>query len=156
MTREEAQVAIAFDWVEGADRALGLPTYATPGAAGADLRANLDDRGAIHLAPGARVLIPTGLRIAIPAGYEVQVRPRSGLALKHGITLPNAPGTIDSDYRGPLGVIVMNAGAAEFVIAHGDRIAQMVVAPVVRAVFREGVLDATARGAGGFGSTGRG
>ncbi|WP_421905521.1 dUTP diphosphatase [Mameliella sp.] len=156
MTREEEQVAIAFDWVEGADRALGLPTYATPGAAGADLRANLDDRGAIHLAPGARVLIPTGLRIAIPEGYEVQVRPRSGLALKHGITLPNAPGTIDSDYRGPLGVIVMNAGAAEFVIDHGDRIAQMVVAPVVRAVFREGVLDGTARGAGGFGSTGRG
>ena len=156
MTREETQVAIAVDWVEGADRSLGLPVYATPGAAGADLRGNLVDRGELVLAPGARVLVPTGLRIAIPEGYEVQVRPRSGLALKHGITLPNAPGTIDSDYRGPLGVIVMNAGDAEFVIAHGDRIAQMVVAPVVRAVFREGPLDDTARGAGGFGSTGRG
>lgn len=156
LNQEEAQVAIAFDWVAGADRGLGLPRYATPGAAGADLRANLPDRGEIVLAPGARVLVPTGLRIAIPDGFEVQVRPRSGLALKHGITLPNAPGTIDSDYRGPLGVIVMNAGEAEFVIAHGDRIAQMVVAPVVRAVFREGPLDETARGAGGFGSTGRG
>lgn len=156
LTREETQVALSFEWIEGADRALGLPSYATSGAAGADLRANLPERGEIVLAPGARVLVPTGLRIGIPEGYEVQVRPRSGLALKHGITLPNAPGTIDSDYRGPLGVIVMNAGDAEFVIAHGDRIAQMVVAPVVRAVFREGPLDDTARGAGGFGSTGRG
>ncbi|MBV7394846.1 dUTP diphosphatase [Mameliella sp. DP3N28-2] len=156
LSQEETQVVIGFEWVDGADRALGLPVYATAGAAGADLRANLPDRGEIRLAPGARVLVPTGLRIAIPAEFEVQVRPRSGLALKHGITLPNAPGTIDSDYRGPLGVIVMNAGGEDFVIAHGDRIAQMVVAPVVRAVFREGALEETARGSGGFGSTGRG
>lgn len=155
LTQEDAQVAIAFEWEGAADRALGLPTYATAGAAGADLRANLPDRGQIVLVPGARVLVPTGLRIAIPDGFEVQVRPRSGLALKHGITLPNAPGTIDSDYRGPLGVIVLNAGDADFVITHGDRIAQIVVAPVVRAVFFQGPLAGTARGAGGFGSTGR-
>ncbi|ASP20317.1 deoxyuridine 5'-triphosphate nucleotidohydrolase [Antarctobacter heliothermus] len=155
LTQEEAQVAIAFEWEDAADRALGLPVYATAGAAGADLRANLPDRGQMVLAPGARALVPTGLRIAIPGGFEVQVRPRSGLALKHGITLPNAPGTIDSDYRGPLGVIVMNAGDETFVIHHGDRIAQMVVAPVVRAVFQEGALAETARGMGGFGSTGR-
>lgn len=148
-------VEIGFAWDEGADRALGLPTYATQGAAGADLRANLPDRGRVVLAPGARALVPTGLRFDIPEGYEVQLRPRSGLALKHGITLPNAPGTIDSDYRGPVGVIVMNAGEAVYIIAHGDRIAQMVVAPVVRATFREEALSETERGAGGFGSTGR-
>lgn len=149
-------VTIRFDWTEGADRALGLPHYATPGAAGADLRANFDDRGAVTLAPGERQLIPTGLRLAIPDGYEVQVRPRSGLALKHGLTLPNAPGTIDSDYRGPLGVILQNSGDAPVTIAHGDRIAQMVVAPVVQAGFVEGPLDVTHRGEGGFGSTGKG
>jgi dUTP pyrophosphatase len=150
-------VRLAIAWDPGADRALGLPVYATEGAAGADLRANLPDRGSLTLAPGARALVPTGLRMAIPEGYEVQIRPRSGLALKHGITLPNAPGTIDSDYRGPLGVIVMNAGDRPFVIAHGDRIAQMVVAPVLRAGFDEVAdLPQTARGAGGFGSTGRG
>ena len=100
--------------------------------------------------------MPTGLRLAIPAGYEVQLRPRSGLALKHGITLPNTPGTIDSDYRGPLGVIVMNAGSEPFTIAHGDRIAQMVVAPVVQAALQVVEdLDETLRGVGGFGSTGR-
>ena len=146
---------IAVMWEDGADRALGLPAHATPGAAGADLRANLPDRGQIVLEPGARALVPTGLRLAIPEGFEVQIRPRSGLALKHGITLPNAPGTIDSDYRGPLGVIVMNAGTEPFVIAHGDRIAQMVVAPVIRADFEVvETLPDTARGAGGFGSTG--
>ncbi len=148
-------VAIDIMWDEGADRALGLPVYASAGAAGADLRANLPDRGTITLGPGARALVATGLRLAIPEGYEVQIRPRSGLALKHGITLPNAPGTIDADYRGPLGVIVMNAGQEAFTIAHGDRIAQMVVAPVLRASFNEtDSLAATARGAGGFGSTG--
>lgn len=150
-------VEIVFAWDAGADRSLGLPVYASAGAAGADLRANLPDRGQIMLAPGARVLVPTGLRLAIPEGFEVQIRPRSGLALKHGITLPNSPGTIDSDYRGPLGVIVMNAGEADFVIAHGDRIAQMVVAPVVQARFEVAdTLPETVRGAGGFGSTGRG
>ncbi|MFC4732202.1 dUTP diphosphatase [Salipiger abyssi] len=142
-------------WDDGADRSLGLPSYATGGAAGADLRANFVDRGEIALAPGARALVPTGLRLAIPEGWEVQIRPRSGLALKHGITLPNSPGTIDSDYRGPLGVIVMNAGSEPFVIAHGDRIAQMVAAPVVQAGFDlVETLPETARGAGGFGSTG--
>ena len=139
---------------EGADPSVPLPSYESDGAAGADLRANFTDRGSIVLAPGARMLVPTGLRIEIPEGYEVQIRPRSGLALKHGITLPNAPGTIDSDYRGPLGVILMNVGDADFVVAHGDRIAQMVVAPVVQAAFRLASLDDTARGAGGFGSTG--
>ncbi|MGD9863176.1 MAG: dUTP diphosphatase [Pseudodonghicola sp.] len=149
-------VAIRVSYDVGADRDLPLPSYETPGAAGADLRANLPDRGAIELAPGARALVPTGLRIEIPDGYEVQIRPRSGLALKHGITLPNAPGTIDSDYRGPLGVIVLNAGTESFRIGHGDRIAQMVVAPVVLARFDlADELSETARGAGGFGSTGR-
>ncbi len=147
-------VTIRFEWVDGADEALGLPHYASAGAAGADLRANFEDRGQVELAPGTRALIPTGLRLAIPAGYEVQLRPRSGLALKHGITLPNSPGTIDSDYRGPLGVILQNTGDAPFTVAHGDRIAQMVVAPVVQAAFEAGPLDDTDRGAGGFGSTG--
>ncbi|WP_425073243.1 dUTP diphosphatase [Sagittula sp. S175] len=146
---------IVFAWEPEADTALGLPIYATTGAAGADLKANFPDREAVHLAPGARTLVPTGLRLAIPDGFEVQIRPRSGLALKHGITLPNAPGTIDSDYRGPLGVIVMNAGQEPFTIAHGDRIAQMVVAPVVQAVFVVADdLSETERGDGGFGSTG--
>ncbi len=148
-------LTVAVQWDEGADQSLGLPSYATAGAAGADLRANFPDRRAVILAPGARALVPTGLRIAVPAGYEVQLRPRSGLALRHGITLPNSPGTIDSDYRGPLGVIVMNAGAEPFEIAHGARIAQMVVVPVVQAHFDVVAdLDETPRGAGGFGSTG--
>lgn len=152
-------VEIALSWLPEADQDLGLPSYATEGAAGADLRANFapDLRGSgIDIAPGARALVPTGLRMAIPAGYEVQLRPRSGLALKHGITLPNSPGTIDSDYRGPLGVIVMNAGDAPFHIGHGDRIAQMIVAPVLLADFKVVEdLEETQRGAGGFGSTGR-
>lgn len=150
-------VTVRILWYEQADRALGLPAYATAGAAGADLRANFPDRNGIDLAPGARMLVPTGLRLEIPAGYEVQIRPRSGLALKHGITLPNSPGTIDSDYRGPLGVIVMNAGDKPFRIEHGMRIAQMVVAPVVQATFEAvEALNQTARGSGGFGSTGTG
>ena len=142
-----------------ADFAIALPAYETDGAAGADLRANFppDQRAGLILAPGARALVPTGLRLAIPDGYEVQIRPRSGLALKHGITLPNSPGTIDSDYRGPLGVIVLNAGQEAFHIAHGERIAQMVIAPVLRATFDlVETLDDTPRGQGGFGSTGRG
>ena len=149
---------IREDW---ADAALPLPAYETAGAAGADLRANLrpEDREAgITLPPLGRALVPTGLRVEIPEGYEIQIRPRSGLALKHGLSLPNAPGTIDWDYRGPLGVIVVNLGAAPYVIGHGDRIAQLVVAPVVQArfVLAEGGLGETARGTGGFGSTGRG
>lgn len=148
-------VDVRMMWVQGADRALGLPTYETAGAAGADLRANLEDGASVSLAVGARALIPTGLRLAIPEGYEVQIRPRSGLALKHGITLLNSPGTIDADYRGPLGVIVMNAGDALFTVEHGMRIAQMVVAPVVQARFHcVDELEETGRGAGGFGSTG--
>ena len=155
--RKRGMLSISVVWDDGADRALGLPAYESAGAAGADLRANFSDRGAIVIEPGARALVPTGLRLAIPEGYEVQLRPRSGLALKHGITLPNSPGTIDSDYRGPLGVIVMNAGQEAFTVEHGMRIAQMVVAPVVQAAFEvvDG-LDDTARGAGGFGSTGEG
>lgn len=154
--RETDMVEIRVIFDRGADQSLPLPSYETGGAAGADLRANLPDRGTLTLSPGGRALVPTGLRLAIPQGYEVQLRPRSGLALKHGITLPNSPGTIDSDYRGPLGVIVMNAGDADFEIAHGDRIAQMVVAPVVQAQFTQvAELDTSARGSGGFGSTGR-
>lgn len=146
---------ILFQWVEGADPSLGLPSYETAGAAGADLRANLAGQQPVALTPGARALIPTGLRMAIPEGFEVQIRPRSGLALKHGVTLANSPGTIDSDYRGPVGVILINLGQEVFEVKHGMRIAQMVVAPVVQATFRQvAALDETARGAGGFGSTG--
>lgn len=151
---------IRVSWDEEADRALGLPAYATTGAAGADIRANLPaaQRGAgFALAPMQRAIVPTGLRIEIPPGFEVQIRPRSGLALKHGITLPNTPGTIDCDYRGPLGVLLVNLGDAPYVIAHGDRIAQMIVAPVLQARFEVvAELSDSARGAGGFGSTGRG
>ena len=149
-------VLIRVMYDAGADQSVPLPSYETAGAAGADLRANLPDRGNMVLQPGARALVPTGLRIEIPHGYEVQIRPRSGLALKHGITLPNTPGTIDSDYRGPLGVIVMNAGQDAFEITHGDRIAQMVVAPVLQAEFElTEALSDTRRGDGGFGSTGQ-
>ncbi len=148
-----------MSWLDGVDPALGLPSYETAGAAGADLRANFPEgeRGGLVIEAGARVLVPTGLRLEIPQGYEVQIRPRSGLALKHGITLPNSPGTIDSDYRGPLGVILLNAGDQPFTVNHGDRIAQMVVAPVVQARFElVSELGETVRGEGGFGSTGRG
>ncbi len=147
-------------WEPWADPGLGLPAYETPGAAGADIRANLPagDRAAgITLAAMQRVIVPTGLRCEIPPGFEMQIRPRSGLALKHGITLPNTPGTIDSDYRGPLGVLLVNLGAEAYTIRHGDRIAQLIVAPVVQARFAlvEG-LSPSLRGEGGFGSTGRG
>ena len=138
------------------DPSVPLPSYESAGAAGADIRANLPGQAAMTLKPGDRTLVPTGLRLEIPEGFEVQIRPRSGLALKHGITLPNSPGTIDSDYRGPLGIIVMNAGAESFTIEHGDRIAQMVVAPVVQARFEvTSDLSDTERGGQGFGSTGR-
>lgn len=143
------------DW---ADVAVPLPAYQTAGSAGADVCANLpaDMRAAgFVLQPMERAIVPTGLRVAIPAGYEMQIRPRSGLALKHGITLPNTPGTIDSDYRGPLGVALVNLGAAPYVVQHGDRIAQCVVAPVVQAGFSVvAALEDTSRGQGGFGSTG--
>ncbi len=134
-------------------RDLPLPSYATGGAAGFDLLAAVVEP--VTLAPGARTLVPTGLAIALPAGYELQVRPRSGLALRHGIVLANSPGTIDEDYRGEIGVIVLNAGSEPFAITRGLRIAQAVLAPVARLDWAEvDVLDATARGAGGFGSTG--
>ncbi|MFH1176813.1 MAG: dUTP diphosphatase [Acidobacteriota bacterium] len=132
---------------------LPLPAYATAGAAGADVVAALERE--LVLAPGERRAIPTGLALAIPAGFEVQVRPRSGLALKHGVTVANAPGTIDSDYRGELMVIVVNLGSEPYVVRRGERIAQLVVAPVVRGAFGEQEsLPESARGAGGFGSTG--
>jgi dUTP pyrophosphatase len=130
---------------------LPLPAYATTGAAGMDVVAAED----VVIAPGGRHAVATGLAVAIPEGYEIQVRPRSGLALKHGITVPNTPGTIDSDYRGELKVILINLGAEPFTIARGDRVAQLVLAPVVQAAWDEvAELDATERGAGGFGSTG--
>lgn len=149
---ELAQIAIR--WAEGADSTLGLPRYETTGAAGADLRANLP-KGDVPLVSGQPTLISTGLHMAIPPGFEVQVRPRSGLALKHGITLPNSPGTIDGDYRGVVGVIMLNTGNVDFVVTHGMRIAQMIVAPIVQAEFAlVDKLGETARGTGGFGSTG--
>ncbi|MBB5688013.1 dUTP diphosphatase [Roseomonas alkaliterrae] len=132
---------------------LPLPAYATEGAAGMDLLAAV--MSPVTIPPGGRMLVPTGLCIALPAGYEMQVRPRSGLALKNGIVLPNSPGTIDEDYRGEVGVILLNAGDAPFTVERGMRIAQAVIAPVIRAAWREvAELPATARGAGGFGSTG--
>lgn len=134
---------------------LPLPSYATALAAGMDLCAAVDKD--VVIAPGDRVAVPTGYMIALPEGYEAQVRPRSGLALKHGITLPNSPGTIDADYRGEVAVIVLNAGREAFTVTRGMRIAQMVVAPVTRVAWRVvETLGETARGAGGFGSTGTG
>ncbi len=135
----------------GAD--LELPSYETEDAAGMDLRAAVTDD--VVLAPGERALIPTGLAIALPSGYEAQIRPRSGLALRNGVSLVNTPGTIDADYRGEVGVILINHGAEAFTVDRGMRVAQMVIAPVTQATWREtGNLSDTARGAGGFGSTG--
>ena len=150
-------ISLKVTWTDDADQSLPLPRYETAGAAGADVCANFAEeaRDGVVLAPMERTLIPTGLRLAIPEGFEVQVRPRSGLALKHGIALVNAPGTIDSDYRGPLGVIVINLGDTDFHVEHGMRIAQLVIAPVQHATFDlVSELDETSRGAGGFGSTG--
>lgn len=132
---------------------LPLPHYASAGAAGMDLAAAIDDP--VILDPGGRTAIPTGFAIALPAGFEAQIRPRSGLALKHGISIPNAPGTIDHDYRGEVAVILANLGDEPFTITRGMRIAQMVVAPVVQCHFEEvDQLDESARGRNGFGSTG--
>lgn len=146
-------------WEDWADATLPLPSYETPGAAGADIRANLrpEDRASgFTLDPMHRAIVPTGIRVEIPLGFEMQIRPRSGLAVKHGITLPNTPGTIDSDYRGPLGVALINLGAEPYTIHHGDRIAQMIIAPVVQVGFEVvDTLSDTARGEGGFGSTGK-
>jgi dUTP pyrophosphatase len=136
---------------------LQLPAYETALSAGMDLRAAVPEDEPMTVAPGQRVLAPTGLTIALPAGYEAQVRPRSGLALKHGITCLNTPGTIDADYRGEVKVILINLGQEPFVIKRGERIAQMVIAPVTQGAWDVvDQLSETARGAGGFGSTGRG
>jgi dUTP pyrophosphatase len=132
---------------------LPLPAYMTHGAAGADVVAAVERD--LVLAPGQRAVVPTGFALEVPAGYEVQIRPRSGLAAKHGVTCLNSPGTIDSDYRGPVGVVLVNLGQEPFVVRRGERIAQLIVAPVVQADFREAeALAVTARGQGGFGSTG--
>ena len=134
---------------------LPLPAYETAGAAGMDLRAAVPDDAPLVIRPGGRAAAPTGLCIALPDGFEAQVRPRSGLALRSGITCLNSPGTVDSDYRGEVKVILANLGEEDFVVRRGDRIAQLVVCPVVRAAWREtDSLDSTARGAGGLGSTG--
>lgn len=143
------------DW---ADADVPLPDYQTAGAAGADLRANLpvvDRADGLLLRPGARMVVPTGLRVMIPEGFEMQIRARSGLALRHGVGLPNAPGTIDSDYRGPLGVLLVNHGHTAFRVRHGARVAQVVIAAVGQAAFvLVDALPDSARGTGGFGSTG--
>ncbi|KFE36736.1 dUTP diphosphatase [Thioclava atlantica] len=144
------------DW---ADPEIALPRYETADAAGADLRANLppeDRKAGVTLYPMQRTIVPTGLRIEIPRGFEMQIRPRSGLAFKHGISLANTPGTIDADYRGPLGVLLINLGREPYLIEHGARIAQAVIAPVLQAGFElSDALSDTDRGAGGFGSTGK-
>ena len=135
---------------------LPLPTYETAQAAGMDLRAAVPDDEPLTLRPGSRFPVPTGLAFALPPGFEGQVRPRSGLAFKHGVTCLNSPGTVDADYRGEVKVILVNHGEEDFVIRRGERIAQLVIAPVVQAVWAEvASLDETVRGAGGFGSTGR-
>jgi dUTP pyrophosphatase len=135
---------------------LALPEYQSPHAAGLDLLAAVPESAPLVLAPGQHALVPTGLTIALPPGYEAQVRPRSGLAFKHGVTILNAPGTIDADYRGEIGVLMINHGDAPFPIHRGERIAQMVVAAVARVeLVSSGSLPPTKRGSGGFGSTGR-
>lgn len=149
------RVGIAFRWLDHG-KGLDVPKQQTSGAAGVDLSAALAPGGELVLRPGERTLVPTGFSIALPTGYEAQIRPRSGLAAKHGVTVLNSPGTIDADYRGEVKVVLINHGAEPFVIRHGDRIAQMVVAPVTAVQFRvQEVLDDTERGEGGYGSTGR-
>ncbi|MDR1730979.1 MAG: dUTP diphosphatase [Synergistaceae bacterium] len=146
---KEVKVAILRD---ARAKKFPVPEYATPASAGVDLRTVEE----VVLLPGERTLVSTGIRIALPVGYEAQIRPRSGLALKHGITLPNSPGTIDADYRGEIQVIVMNLGQDPFTFEPGDRVAQMVIAPVCQVTWDESEnLDETERGEGGFGSTGR-
>jgi dUTP pyrophosphatase len=148
----DAVVRVRIARLRGAED-LPLPSRATSGSAGFDLHAAVESE--LRVEPGARALVPTGLRVAVPPGYEAQVRPRSGLALRHGIVLPNAPGTIDSDYRGEIQVIVMNLSHEPFAVRRGDRIAQLVFAPVARAEWSlVEELDETARGAGGFGHSG--
>jgi len=149
------QIDIALTWFDHG-RGLELPRQQSTGAAGVDLLAALGTEETLTIAPGARALVPCGFSMALPEGHEAQVRPRSGLAAKHGVTVLNAPGTIDADYRGEIKVILINHGAEDFAIRRGDRIAQMVVAPVSAVRFsQKDALDATERGSSGFGSTGR-
>ena len=148
-------VSIGLVWLAHGE-GLPLPRQQTPGAAGLDLAAALGPDEVVEIAPGAFAMIPTGLTIALPEGYEAQIRPRSGLAARHGITVLNSPGTVDADYRGEVKVLLINHGTMPFTVRRGERIAQMVVAPVSRVMFREReTLDATERGTGGHGSTGR-
>lgn len=148
-------VDISLKWLPHGE-GLPLPAVATALSAGADIRAAIPSDAPLTLEPGKRAIVPCGFAMSLPAGYEAQVRPRSGLAAKHGVTVLNSPGTIDADYRGEVMVILINLGQAPFVIERGERIAQMVVAPVVQPAFRiVEDLDDTARGTGGFGSTGR-
>jgi dUTP pyrophosphatase len=154
MSGSTMSVTIKFTWLDpdGAVDLL-LPSYETDGSSGMDVRAAVADK--IVIEPGARALVPTGFAVAIPVGYEIQVRPRSGLAVKHGLSLPNTPGTIDADYRGEVKIALINLGAESVTIRRGERIAQLVVAPVVRAVIElVSGLDETTRGGGGFGHTG--
>jgi dUTP pyrophosphatase len=154
MSTATGPVTVTVKRVRAAADPLPLPTYQTSGAAGMDLAADVAEP--LWIAPGARALVPTGLALAIPPGYEGQVRPRSGLALRHGLTLLNSPGTIDSDYRGELQVLLINLGSEPCCVRRGDRIAQLVIAPVTRAALNEvDQLDLTGRGAGGFGHTDR-
>lgn len=159
MIRTQPLISVEITRLDGADPLIPLPAYQTDQAAGMDVHANLaaENRSdGITLAPNERALIPTGFAVAIPEGFEMQVRPRSGLALKHGVTLVNAPGTIDADYRGPVGVILINHGAQPFTITHGERIAQLVLAPVLQVRWSQAAsLSETRRGKGGFGSTGQ-
>ena len=138
--------------IHGKFKADGIPSYSSAFASGADLKADLDKDVLLH--PGERVLVPTGIYLDIPAGYEAQVRPRSGLAANHGITVLNSPGTIDSDYRGEIKIILINLGKETFTIKNGSRIAQIVFSPVIQAEFKPGDLSISRRGEGGFGSTG--
>jgi dUTP pyrophosphatase len=145
-------VVIAVKRLRPAADPLPLPRYMTPGAAGMDLLADVSDP--VELPPGGRALVPTGLAVEIPPGFEAQIRPRSGLALRHGVTLLNSPGTIDSDYRGEIMVLLINLGSEPYLVRRGERIAQMIVAPVTRAELREAEsLSDSRRGAGGFGHT---
>ena len=149
---EHAALPVRIAWLDG-EKDLPLPAYESDGAAGMDVRACLE--APVTLPPGGTALIPTGFAIAVPRGYEAQIRPRSGLAVRHGISLPNTPGTIDSDYRGEVKIILINHGPEPFTVEHGMRIAQMVVAPVTRVHWEEvSSLPDTERGEGGFGSTG--
>ena len=148
-----ASIVVAVKQMRTGGDTLPLPSYMTPGAAGMDLLADVPEQ--IGVEPGARVLIPTGIAIELPPGFEAQVRPRSGLALRHGVTLLNSPGTIDADYRGEIQVLMINLGDQPYTVRRGDRIAQMIVAPVVRAELREvDALSGSRRGPGGFGHTG--